>query len=90
MEEIKFGGWNNCYKLANNKVELIVTSDVGPRIIHFSFIGRKNMLMEFPDHMGITDSKEWLCFGGHRLWHAPESMPRTYYPDTESVLVQEI
>ena len=24
-------------------------------------------------------------YGGHRLWHAPESSPRSYYPDNSKV-----
>lgn len=47
------------------------------------------MFKEYPEQMGVTASKEWLIFGGHRLWHAPEAMPRTYYPDLEPVLIQE-
>jgi len=90
MEKISYGGWENCYKLANNQIELIVTADVGPRVIHFGFIGKENMFKQYPDQMGVTASNEWLNFGGHRLWHAPESQPRTYFPDLEPVLVQEI
>lgn len=90
MEKISYGGWENCYRLANHQIELVVTSDVGPRIIRFGFLGEKNMFKEYPDQMGITSSDQWLNFGGHRLWHAPESEVRTYYPDLEPVLVQEI
>ncbi len=90
MEKISYGGWENCYHLANNKIELIVTADVGPRIIHFGFIGGQNLFKQYPDQIGVTTSDEWLNFGGHRLWHAPESKVRTYYPDLEPVLVQEI
>lgn len=28
--------------------------------------------------------------GGHRLWHAPESMPRTYIPDTGELILTEL
>jgi len=90
MEKIEYGGWNNCYRLANDQIELIVTGDVGPRIIRFGFIGEENMFKEFSDQMGKTESDEWLNFGGHRLWHAPEAQPRTYYPDLDPVHVQEI
>ncbi len=89
MEKIKYGGWDNCYRLTNNQIELIITADVGPRIIYFGFIGGQNMFKQYPEQMGITSAKEWLNFGGHRLWHAPESQPRTYYPDMEPVFVQE-
>jgi hypothetical protein len=90
MEKISYGGWPNCYRLANELVEVIVTGDVGPRIIHFGFIDGKNVFKTYPDQLGETNSKAWLIFGGHRLWHAPEAQPRTYYPDSEPVHVGEI
>jgi hypothetical protein len=90
MEKISYGGWENCYRLANDQVELIVTGDIGPRIIRFGFIGKDNVFKEFADQMGKTESDEWLTFGGHRLWHAPEAQPRTYYPDLDPVHIQEI
>lgn len=90
MEKINYGGWENCYRLANNQIELVITADVGPRIIRFGLIGQDNMFKEYPKQIGVTDSDRWLIFGGHRLWHAPEAMPRTYYPDLEPVLIQEI
>ena len=90
MEKVSYGGWENCYRLSNELVDLIVTSDVGPRIIRFGFVGKENMFKEFADQMGKTEGKEWMNFGGHRLWHAPEAVPRTYYIDVEPVLIQEI
>ncbi|MBG0783753.1 MAG: hypothetical protein H0S79_01490 [Anaerolineaceae bacterium] len=89
MEKISYGGWDNCYRLANDQVELVVTADVGPRIIRFGFIGRENMFGEIEGQVGKTKADNWMIFGGHRLWHSPEAA-RTYYPDLEPVLVQEI
>ncbi len=90
MEQITFKGWQNCYKLSSNFVELIVTADVGPRIIHFSFPGDNNIFAEFPEQIGQTGGDEWKIYGGHRFWHAPESKPRTYYPDNEPVKVRDL
>ena len=90
MKKVSYGGWENCYQLANDQVELIVTGDVGPRIIRFGFVGKENMFKEFADQMGKTSGSEWMNFGGHRLWHAPEAVPRTYYVDVDPVLIQEI
>ncbi|MFN2305060.1 MAG: hypothetical protein ACK2TV_15120 [Anaerolineales bacterium] len=89
MEKITYGGWDNCFRVANEHVELVVTGDVGPRIIRFGFLGGRNMFKEYPDQMGVTQGEEWLIIGGHRLWHAPEGIPRSYYPDLEPVLIQE-
>lgn len=90
LEKVHYGGWDNCYRLTNEQIDLIVTGDVGPRIIRFGFVGQANIFKEFPDQLGKTWGDEWLSFGGHRLWHAPEAQPRTYYPDREPVLIQEI
>ena len=38
-------------------------------------------MKEFPDQMGKTGGDEWRIYGGHRFWHAPEEMPRSYAPD---------
>jgi hypothetical protein len=81
IEKIPYGGWPNCYRLSNGSVELIVTTDVGPRVIRFGFIGDENEFKEYKDQQGKTGGDEWRIYGGHRLWHAPEAMPRTYWPD---------
>lgn len=80
-------GWPNCYRLWNDSVELVVTTDVGPRIIRFGFIG-ENELGEFPEHAGQTGGDEFRLYGGHRLWHAPESLERTYCPDNAPVALE--
>jgi len=43
------------------------------------------MLQRCPDFAKLVGNDEWLNFGGHRLWHAPEEMPRTYWPDNSPV-----
>ena len=37
-EVVHYGGWQNCYRLANSRVELIVNTDVGLGIIRFGFV----------------------------------------------------
>ena len=85
MEKKAYGGWPNCVWLSNGKVEVVVTTDVGPRIIRYGSAGGQNLLNEYPDLMGKTGGDEWRIYGGHRLWHAPEGKPRTYSPDNEPV-----
>jgi len=91
MQAIKvhYRGWDNCYRLANSKVDLIVTADVGPRIIRFGYIGQANEFKEMASEVGKTGGKGWRIYGGHRLWHAPEAMPRSYVPDNNPVEVVE-
>jgi hypothetical protein len=85
MEKISYGGWPNCLRLANVSVELVATSDVGPRIIRFGFQGGENEFYEDESQLGKTGSGDFLLYGGHRLWAAPEAMPLTYYPDNGRV-----
>ncbi len=89
LKKVAYQGWPNCYQLSNGLVDLIVTTDVGPRIIRFGFTGGGNEFREFPEMMGQTGGDTWLIYGGHRLWHAPEEMPRTYYPDNAPVALEE-
>ncbi len=84
-QQVHFHGWPNCRQLSNGVVDLIVTADVGPRIIRFGFTDGGNEFAEFADLLGKTGGEEWRIYGGHRLWHAPEEMPRTYYPDNRPV-----
>lgn len=85
LKPVSYGGWKNCLQLSNGTVELIVTLDVGPRVIRFGTVGGPNLFKEFPEQLGKTSGSEWLSFGGHRLWHAPEVYPRTYAPDFDPV-----
>jgi hypothetical protein len=85
MEKIGFEGWPNCLRLFNREIDLIVTADVGPRIIRCGFINGQNLLYVSPDDRGRTGGLQWHIYGGHRLWHAPEVMPRTYFPDNAPV-----
>lgn len=89
MKQIPFLGWESCIQLSNRQVELVVTADVGPRIIHFGFVGDENVFATFPGQMGRRGDAEWQNYGGHRFWLAPEQMPRTYYPDNNPVKVED-
>ena len=85
QEKINYGGWPNCIRLCNDEIELIVTTDVGPRIIRFGFIDKQNFFYLSAEDSGRTGGKDWRIYGGHRLWLAPEVIPFTYYPDNEPV-----
>ena len=84
-ELIEYAGWKNCLRLSNGIVELIATLDVGPRVIRLGYVNGQNLFAEFADQVGQTGGDEWKIYGGHRLWHAPEVEPRTYYPDNAPV-----
>jgi len=82
---ISYGGWKRCLRIANGSLELVVTLDVGPRIIRCALIGDKNLFVEYPDQMGKTAGDAYHSYGGHRLWIAPEEKPKTYFPDNRPV-----
>ena len=90
IEKIPFAGWQNCYRIDNSIVEIIATSDVGPRIISFKFKGKENLFYENPAEVGTSGADTWVAYGGHRLWLSPELVKRTYYPDNFPVEVKKL
>ena len=59
MEKIAYFNQPNCYKLSNGTVEVIVTTDIGPRIIRYGFQGEENLLAEVPDLKVTTELGDW-------------------------------
>ncbi|HSB78388.1 MAG TPA: hypothetical protein VLM91_06355 [Candidatus Methylomirabilis sp.] len=43
VTKIAYRGWPNCYQVSNGLVELVVTTDVGPRLIRFGFSGENGL-----------------------------------------------
>jgi hypothetical protein len=90
LERIPYAGWRRNVRLSNGAVELVVTLDVGPRIIHFGFRGGANVFGQFPEDLGRAGERRWKLRGGHRLWIAPERKPHTYEPDNGPLAFDEI
>ena len=90
IRKIPYGGWNNCVQVTNDLVDLIITVDVGPRIIRYGFIGDANEFCEIKTDRGLTGGDQWRLYGGHRLWHSPEDEKRTYEPDNSPVQWEKI
>src|SRR5438067_8989288 len=88
IEKVAYQGWPNCYRVSNGEVELIITSDIGPRIMRFAFAGGQNLFKEYPETLGKSGEKKWQLRGGHRIWSAPEDDPRTYAPDNGPVHIE--
>lgn len=80
-----YEGWENCVRLANDTVELVATTAVGPRVVHFGPVDGENLFWLDPETLGQTGTDEWHPYGGHRCWHAPEDLERTYVPDNDPV-----
>ncbi len=85
-----YGGWPNCISLDNGLVEVILSTDVGPRILFYGFRNGANHMHLVPEHAGRTGDEDWVMYGGHRLWHSPEERPRTYDEDNFPVAWQKI
>ncbi len=89
IEQLNYHGWENSYCLSNDYVELVILTDVGPRIMHFAKKldnqNGRNFFKEFAEVLGTTNHRHWVNYGGHRLWHAPEDKERTYMPDNDPV-----
>lgn|SRR5208282_1807308 len=81
----EYKGWHNCYRVSNGEVELIVTGDVGPRVIRFGFVGGQNLFKEYADQMGKTGEEKFQLRGGSRVWKAPEDPIATWAPDNVAV-----
>ena len=64
IEKQNYKGWPNSWLVANGEIELVVTGDVGPRIIRFGFPGGQNFFKEFDDQMGGKGEPEWQPRGG--------------------------
>ena len=90
IEKVSFEGWNNCLKISNGLLEVIVPTEVGIRILGFNVIGKENMIYLNPEEKGLTGGEKYRFYGGHRIWHTPESFERTYSPDNFPIKVKEI
>lgn len=78
-------------QLSTSALELAVTTSVGPRIVSLrSVAGKKagNLFLEFPEDAPRYHG--YYLRGGHRLWHSPEDIVRTYQPDDEPLAVKPL
>lgn len=95
INQIEYKNFGKCLMLENEVCELIVTIDVGPRIISYKLKGCLNVMKEDFERSFINDSDElkayfgedktWYIYGGHRLWSSPERFPQSYIPDNNAV-----
>jgi hypothetical protein len=85
VSKTEYKGWPNCYRVTNGEIELIVTGDVGPRVIRFGFVGGQNLFKEFADQLGKSGEEKFQLRGGDRVWKAPEDPVATWAPDNVPV-----
>ena len=85
MERVTSAGLPDCLRLSNDRIDVVVPTTVGPRIIRCGFLDGPNLLGEYPQLSTNTALGEWRPWGGHRLWAAPEHMPGSYAPDNTPI-----
>jgi hypothetical protein len=90
IEKVEYRGWRNNLKIANGDAELIVTLDVGPRVISYRLVDGKNVFKNYDEMMGKSGEPSWMIRGGHRVWAAPEDPARTYALDNGPVAYKEL
>src|ERR1700689_5595444 len=88
VDKIEYKGWRNSYRVSNGEVELVVTSDVGPRVIRFGFVGGQNMFKEYAEQLGKSGEADFQLRGGSRVWKAPEDPVATWAPDNVPVNIK--
>jgi Domain of unknown function (DUF4380) len=86
IDKVACLGFDNCQRISNGTVEIVVTTEVGPRIARYAIIGGPNALAEFrKPGAPKPDPGRFSLYGGHRLWAGPEDHKRTYHPDNAPV-----
>lgn len=98
VKEITYKHYGKALEVSNGDLSLVVTVDIGPRILSLKTKDKDNMLFNdindvvhgaeeqkilYKEKMGIDDV--WHLYGGHRMWISPEIIPTACYPDNYPV-----
>lgn len=78
------------HKLTNGEVEVVVSTEFGPRVLELRRVGRENVFGDLSDAppKPTPFGDAWRIRGGHRLWLAPEDPVTTYFPDNAPLRVE--
>ena len=91
VSTIEYKHYGKCKKITNGTIELLITEEIGPRIICYKTINGCNVFEELDLEKGAdTQWGRWHLYGGHRLWHSPEENPRSYEIDDYPVSVEPL
>lgn len=77
-------------RLISGRLQLECLATAGPRVVRLTYGDSANLFAEVPEIAVSTPYGEYRYLGGHRLWHAPESMPRSYIPDGAGLELSEL
>lgn len=96
VKEIQYENYGRCVQISNGLIDLVVTIEVGPRIVRFGFVNEENVLYNDLERKLVNHNPSiaerygknaaFYCYGGHRVWISPERMPESYYPDNDPVV----
>lgn len=89
IDKVSYGGWQHCLRASTDAVELLITLDVGPRILRCQLRGGPSLFYEDQSQLGGTGEPTFQLRGGHRFWTAPES-PLSYEADNSPVQVHRL
>ena len=79
------------HRIENSFMAVDYLAQAGPRLVRLLIAGSdQNLLAELPEMTQPTPYGDYHIRGGHRLWHSPESMPRSYLPDNEGLQVENL
>src|SRR5262245_27827531 len=65
VESVAYQGWKNNLRMSNGDAELLVTLEVGPRILSYRLQGGRNIFKEYPEQLGKSGEGAWMMRGGH-------------------------
>ena len=92
--------YGKCIRLENDSLEILITVDVGPRIIYLGLKGGENLLFNAAEDERVDNSPlfqkvfgegtSYHFYGGVRMWLAPQKIIYTESPDNDPVSVEEI
>ena len=88
MPQTDFNGWPT--RVLENQFVRVETLSGSARIVRLTPAGKANLFADLGNKSVPTPYGDFYFRGGHRLWHAPEAMPRTYAPDNEGATISEI
>ena len=77
ISRVDFNGWKDSYMMRNDTTTLIYVPQIG-RIMYYGLTNSDNVLWVNPDVAGksfdpASLGKNWVNFGGDKLWPAPQS-----------------
>jgi len=76
-----FRGWEDAYRLSNGRVDAVVVTAIGPRIMAFGPTDGPSLFYVRDREAGGRNEQDWTFRGGWRLWVAPERRETTYSLD---------